>query len=553
MKTATILLTILMTLFGSFILADEIEPSYDSAMVDGNYREWDLSNDFAVEMHKAWRDGSDGKAVKAVLANAYLRYDCDAEQMYVLVLAEKNYPVQVDLRGNDTYVKLNGGKMVSSGDHGDFAWVGVGFDGNKGHAIGWEAKFAVNNGDFDFTIHSEVYEQRAWQTAGSRGHRLVISCDDNGGTDEGDYKDNGDDDGECGGKGDDDGNDDDTNCSSKHRLLIGKIRTGKGSEDGVHFYQNSKEITAFPKKVAKMQAFKITVNAVNSTGRKAYLRGWIDINNDGRLQNSEKILDKKIESTKESKTQQFSFDVEPPRSCSVKPTVALFQIASSRCSGSSSKEGEVETYTVQFVENPVAVTLSSFNATQMADGVKLEWKVEQEINHAGYNVYRSDNEETGYNKINDSIILAWDGFSAFDGTYEYTDNVNGAYFYKLEAVDMDGSSEMFGPYSVQSSTGVADKLDMPESFELKQNYPNPFNPTTTISFSLAERTNVNITIFDLTGRVVSTLVDESMDAGAHHVVWNAVNNFGESLATGVYFYTMRTANFTATKALTIMK
>ena len=150
MKTATIFLTILMTLFGSFILADEIEPSYDSAVVDGNYREWDLSNDFAVEMHKAWRDGSDGKAVKAVLANAYLRYDCDAEQMYVLVLAEKNYPLQVDLRGNNTYVKLNGAKMVSSRDNGDFSWVGVGFDGVGQDLVG-KSLLCVNDDRVDST------------------------------------------------------------------------------------------------------------------------------------------------------------------------------------------------------------------------------------------------------------------------------------------------------------------------------------------------------------------------------------------------------------------
>jgi len=535
MKTATIILTILMTLFSSFILADEIEPSYDSAVVDGNYREWNLSNDFAVEMHKAWRDGADGKAGKAVLADAYLRYDCDTEQMYVLVLAEKNYPVQVDLSGNDTYVKLNGAKIVSSRDGRDFAWVGVGFDGNRGHAIGWEAKFSVNSGDFDFTIHSEIYEEHAWQTAGSRGHRLVISCEDESG------------------QGDDDG-DDDEYCSSKHSLRLGKIRTGSHSEDGVKFYQSDQEIVGFPKKVVKDNSFKVVVNAVNSTGKKAYLRGWIDFNNDGRLQRNEQILDKKIKSTKTNLMQKFEIEAKAPR-CHVsgEPTVALFQIASSSCGGCTSKRGEVEIYTVQFVENPVAVTLSSFNATQTADGVTLEWKVEREINHAGYNLYRSENKETGYSKINDSIILAWDGFSEFDGTYDYTDNVSGAFYYKLEAIDMDGSSEMFGPYSVQSSTGVADKLEMPESYNLKQNYPNPFNPSTTISFSLAERTNVNITIFDLTGRIVSTLVDESMDAGTHNIVWNAVNNFGESLATGVYFYTMRTENFSATKSLTIIK
>ncbi len=550
MKTATILMTIFLTLIGSVILADEIKPSYNSAVVDGNYKEWDLKADFAVAMHKAWRDGSDGKRAKAVLANAYLRYDCDANEMYVLVLAEKKYPVYVDTRGSDTYVKLDGHKMVSSRDVGNFAWIGVGFDGNIRHAIGWEAKFSVNDGEFGFTIHSNVYQDRAWQTAGSRGRKLEISCDENHEGDEDDNCENHD-------SGDDscdfDGHDD---CSHDKRsyLQLGKVRTGHNSEDGVEFYQNGKLIVDVPKKIQKGSEFYLRLKVVNTTGKKAYLAGWIDFNRDGWLQRNERVLSTAVKSTKKVEFQYIKVEIKVRnRRITTEPTVALFQISPNSCDTDSKKQGEIETYCVQFVEDPVAVKLSSFNATRTADGIKLEWKVEREVNHAGYNIYRSKNKESGYIKINDALINAWDGFSAFDGNYEYTDNVDGDFYYKLEAVDVDGSTQMFCPYTVQSATGVADKLEMPETFELKQNYPNPFNPTTTISFSLAERTNVNITIFDITGRVVTTLVDEVMDAGAHNLVWNAVNNFGEPLATGVYFYTMKTENFTATKSMTIMK
>ena len=267
MKT-TIFITIIMTLFGSFILADEIEPSKNTAMVDGNYREWDLNNDFAVAMHKAWRDGSHGKRKKAVLANAYLRYDCTSNELYVLVLVEKKYPMYVDFGGNETYVKLNGKKMVSSADARDFAWVDQGFDGNKRHAIGWEAKFSVKSGEYGFTIHSEVFESHAWQTAGSRGHTLEISCDD------------------------DDEND---------NLRLGSIRTGHGSADGVEFYQNDKLIVGKPKKIEKNKKVKIGLTALNMTGKKAYLQGWIDFNGDGCLQRRELILCKTISSTSTEK------------------------------------------------------------------------------------------------------------------------------------------------------------------------------------------------------------------------------------------------------------
>ena len=112
---------------------------------------------------------------------------------------------------------------------------------------------------------------------------------------------------------------------------------------------------------------------------------------------------------------------------------------------------------------------------------------------------------------------------------------------------------MFGPYSLQSTTGVQDKLEMPESFELQQNYPNPFNPSTTISFSLAKQTSVNLSIFDVTGRLVATLVDAELEAGSHQAVWDAVDSYGASLASGVYFYTMTTSTISLTKSMTIVK
>ena len=519
MKT-TIFITIIMTLFGSFILADEIEPSKNTAMVDGNYREWDLNNDFAVAMHKAWRDGSHGKRKKAVLANAYLRYDCTSNELYVLVLVEKKYPMYVDFGGNETYVKLNGKKMVSSANARDFAWVGQGFDGNKRHAIGWEAKFSVKSGEYGFTIHSEVFESHAWQTAGSRGHTLEISCDD------------------------DDEND---------NLRLGSIRTGHGSADGVEFYQNDKLIVGNPKKIEKNKKAKIGIKALNMTGKKAYLQGWIDFNGDGCLQRRELILCKTISSTSTEKYHKVEIEIKASRWHLASSKVsALFRISSTDC-GEAENMGETEVYAVQFVENPVAVTLSSFSATATANGIELEWKVESEINHAGYNIYRSATQESGYEKINNAIIQSWDGFSAFDGEYKFIDPVQGIYYYKLEAVEMDGDTEIFGPYSVSTASGVEARLEMPETFELKQNYPNPFNPSTTISFSLAERTNVNIAIFDVTGRVVTVLVDETMDSGTHSVTFRAVDGFGNTLPSGTYFYTMRADNYVATKSLTILK
>jgi hypothetical protein len=85
------------------------------------------------------------------------------------------------------------------------------------------------------------------------------------------------------------------------------------------------------------------------------------------------------------------------------------------------------------------------------------------------------------------------------------------------------------------------------------NYPNPFNPSTTISYSLANSSAVSLTIFDSLGRVVKTLVDQPQAAGDHQVVWNGTNEQGSQVASGVYFYRLKTGEFTHTKRMILLK
>jgi hypothetical protein len=94
----------------------------------------------------------------------------------------------------------------------------------------------------------------------------------------------------------------------------------------------------------------------------------------------------------------------------------------------------------------------------------------------------------------------------------------------------------------------ADNTPIANSFELGQNYPNPFNPSTRISYSVAERTNVSIKVFDMLGKEVATLVNEIKDAGSYDVSFNASN-----LASGMYVYTITAGNFTASKKMMLMK
>jgi hypothetical protein len=89
---------------------------------------------------------------------------------------------------------------------------------------------------------------------------------------------------------------------------------------------------------------------------------------------------------------------------------------------------------------------------------------------------------------------------------------------------------------------------LPEGFALQQNYPNPFNPSTRIDFSLGKATNVKLTVYNILGQKVSTLVDNRMDAGLHTVTFD-----GKILASGVYFYRLEAGNFVSSKKMLLLK
>jgi hypothetical protein len=88
---------------------------------------------------------------------------------------------------------------------------------------------------------------------------------------------------------------------------------------------------------------------------------------------------------------------------------------------------------------------------------------------------------------------------------------------------------------------------------LENNYPNPFNPSTTISYSIANSGDVNISVYNIRGQLVRTLVNETLDAGMHSVVWNGDNNLGRSVGSGIYLYKLETSDNRIVKKMLLMK
>ena len=110
-----------------------------------------------------------------------------------------------------------------------------------------------------------------------------------------------------------------------------------------------------------------------------------------------------------------------------------------------------------------------------------------------------------------------------------------------------------GVFVFQNTSLSIDGKIIPEAFVLHQNYPNPFNPITSLRYDLPEDGLVNITIYDMMGRIVKTLVNSSQTAGYKSVQWFATNDRNEPVSAGLYLYTIQAGKFRQTKKMVLLK
>ena len=94
---------------------------------------------------------------------------------------------------------------------------------------------------------------------------------------------------------------------------------------------------------------------------------------------------------------------------------------------------------------------------------------------------------------------------------------------------------------------------IPEEFVLHQNYPNPFNPVTTLRYDLPDNGHVNITIYDMLGRQVKTLINQTQDAGYRSIIWDATNDYGKPVSAGIYLYQIQAGEYISTKKMVLLK
>ena len=94
---------------------------------------------------------------------------------------------------------------------------------------------------------------------------------------------------------------------------------------------------------------------------------------------------------------------------------------------------------------------------------------------------------------------------------------------------------------------------IPSEYSISQNYPNPFNPSTNLSYDLPKDSGVKLTIYNMTGNAVKTLVSEQQSAGKKILQWDATNDLGQKVSAGLYVYTIKAESFSDTKKMILLK
>ncbi len=150
----------------------------------------------------------------------------------------------------------------------------------------------------------------------------------------------------------------------------------------------------------------------------------------------------------------------------------------------------------------------------------------------------------------DGVLFAGTRYNGIFNSYDSGDSWNeintGLNHLNVGLLSIDNQGYIYagsgsGFYRSANSTFTSITLnsdDIPDKLQLYQNYPNPFNSTTTIPFELPQKSYVEITVFDVTGRKIKTLVSEEINRGVHETGWDGTNQVGNQISSGVYIYTL---------------
>ncbi len=206
------------------------------------------------------------------------------------------------------------------------------------------------------------------------------------------------------------------------------------------------------------------------------------------------------------------------------------------------------------IDAPLPVKLSLFTAESVKNAIQVKWTTQSEEDNLGFVLERRLDSETEWTTIasyqtHDELNGQENSTNQTDYQFNDSDVYAGhTYHYRLSDVDVNGNSNFRNEIQVDATNLVA-----PSETELVSAYPNPFNPGTTIQYKLELDDFVTLSVVDITGRTVRTLVKENQQAGQYSFAWDGNDNNGNSSPSGIYMLVLRSGQVTRTLKITRLR
>ena len=314
--------------------------------------------------------------------------------------------------------------------------------------------------------------------------------------------------------------------------------TGTNDEDGV--------TTKPTLDVGDTSTVNLVTSVFNDTGSDAFLNCWIDLDLSGTFDNDELQTSadvNPIPSTGASQTVTLSYDLNANTPTNAGQSYIRCRLASVAAEiatpGGIANSGEVEDCAVT-ISSSLPVELTAFTVAENANrNVTLSWETASETNNAGFEV------QFAWNDGPFATAAFVNGYGTTQEVQRYSYTLNdlspGQYRFRLRQVDLDGAFHF--------SPEVEQTVELPGAFLLEAAYPNPFNPSTNIRFTVRERGDVQVVLYDLTGRAVRTLHKDIAEAGQTETL--RVDAAG--LPSGTYVVRLEGSSFVGIQKITLIK
>jgi hypothetical protein len=192
------------------------------------------------------------------------------------------------------------------------------------------------------------------------------------------------------------------------------------------------------------------------------------------------------------------------------------------------------------IEDETPTGLRSFNTAVRERGIEISWRL-SEAGATGFVILRAEGRGGEFRHL-PSPEITREGLSCtfIDNSCEPGRD----YYYRVDVLENHEQWTLF----------ETDALSIPaQQLALHQNHPNPFNPTTTISFMLPETSHANLSVYDLEGKLVITLIDGEVEEGHKQITWDGTGSHGNRVSSGVYYYRLQAEKKVLTRKMVLLK